>query len=234
MPAQDNGKTAGKPEPARGNAAGKRRTLDSYTGDSAAPPSRPLVDADEYLATPPTAPAEDPGVRQVQEEDRQVPEQAAGPQHLADPYQGPQGGPSPTQPGDWYGQPDPAQHYPHYRQQPDPSWANRAADPMQMGGSPAVREQGRAPAPHAAPPQYPAVRELPWTERPGSGRPHTVPHPADILDRRKVTRTPLHLSVPVDLELDDRLRTFVFHNRIDVPGDVVAVALDQYLAARGY
>ncbi|MFJ4960210.1 hypothetical protein [Streptomyces sp. NPDC088739] len=92
----------------------------------------------------------------------------------------------------------------------------------------AIERRYQAPAP--------STRQLPWDEQPGPyyGAPRPYPAPADVLDRRKVARKPLHLSVPEDLNLAKRLDAFRFYCQVDVPGDVVAVALDEYLSARGY
>lgn len=188
---------------ARGQSAGRRGSLANYTGESAAPASRDMVDADAYLAANGAAAPAD--------------EQDQGDVAAAAILE--------TQGNDDAGYDD--------EQEAEREAARARRREAPAGQAPAVRR--------AAPPvqqsqalQYSAARELPWKELPGPGRPRNIAHPADILDRRKVERVPLHLSVPAALFLDDRLRSYVFHNRVDVPGDVVGVALDQYLGQQGY
>ncbi|MFI7278475.1 hypothetical protein [Streptomyces sp. NPDC049879] len=81
----------------RGQSRGGRRTLDNYTGDSKAPVSRPLVDADEYLAATEEGdgapPADDTGTPPVEPPAADVPEQPhGGPDEQPDDAQGGAGG----------------------------------------------------------------------------------------------------------------------------------------------
>lgn len=182
--------TSSGSDPARGQSAGRRNSLSNYTGDSAAPASRDMVDADAFLA------------------------------------EGADTAASATQ-----GQDDVAAAAVGETQGEDTAYEEET--PMYQQ-PPAVRRGPQSVGRSQPPAQFSTVRDLPWKELPGPGRPRNIAHPADILDRRKVTRTPLHLSVPAALHLEERLRAYVFHNRVDVPGDVVGVALDQYLGQQGY
>lgn len=205
--------------PARGASRGGRRTLDGYSGDSHAPASRPLVDADEYLAQTEGTDGSDAAPADAGGDQTDAAAVEGAPYGYAD-----QGQQQAAAPG-----PYAADRYTAYE-------GGGAYEEQPPARQAAVQRRAPAPAqrPAAPTPQYPAVREMPWREVPGRGRPHHIPHPADALDRRKVDRTPLHLSVPSVLELEERLRDYVHFNRVDVPGDVLGVALDEWLAARGY
>ena len=75
---------------------------------------------------------------------------------------------------------------------------------------------------------------VPWTQ--GPGRPHEIPTAADVLNRRIITRESLDASVAADLRIKKRLKRFALDNELDhLPmGDIVTVALDEWLSARGY
>lgn len=143
--------------------APRSRRLDSYNPDSHAPATRPLVDADAYLA----------------------------------------------------------------------ATEDQAANPAPAG---ALEDQAaRELAPRRAYAPEPLPRELPWGRtRVGRGTDPRIPDVADVLDRRRVTRSNLHLSVPADLHLEDRMRDFLYANRGAIPGDVLAVALDDFFRRNGY
>ncbi|WP_416974648.1 hypothetical protein [Streptomyces sp. 4F14] len=74
----------------------------------------------------------------------------------------------------------------------------------------------------------------PWAH--GPGRPTEIPETAVILNQRIITRESLDSSVPAALKLKKRIKRFMLDNEIDhLPiGDIVAVALDEWLTARGF
>ncbi|MEU9207679.1 hypothetical protein AB0D27_06905 [Streptomyces sp. NPDC048415] len=82
---------------------------------------------------------------------------------------------------------------------------------------------------HSAPSQ-----SAPWTQ--GSGRPQDIPEAAVVLNQRIITRESLDSSVPAALKLKKRLKRFALDNELDhLPiGDIVSVALDEWLTARGF
>ncbi|OAH14382.1 hypothetical protein [Streptomyces jeddahensis] len=70
----------------------------------------------------------------------------------------------------------------------------------------------------------------------GSGRPKDVPEVAVILNQRIIARESLDSSVPAALKLKSRIKRFALDNELDhLPiGDIVSVALDEWLSARGF
>lgn len=71
---------------------------------------------------------------------------------------------------------------------------------------------------------------------PGPGRPSDIPTAATVLNQRSIRRTSLNASVPAELKLQRRLKRFALDKELEnLPlGDVVAVAIDEWLEARGY
>ncbi|MFC8663695.1 hypothetical protein [Streptomyces sp. NPDC057199] len=74
----------------------------------------------------------------------------------------------------------------------------------------------------------------PWTQ--GPGRPADIPEAAIVLNQRIITRESLDSSVPAALKLKKRIKRFALDNELDhLPiGDIVSVALDEWLTARGF
>ncbi|MCX4579061.1 hypothetical protein OHB41_38960 [Streptomyces sp. NBC_01571] len=74
----------------------------------------------------------------------------------------------------------------------------------------------------------------PWAH--GPGRPKDIPETAVILNQRIITRESLDSSVPAALKLKKRIKRFALDNELDhLPiGDIVSVALDEWLTARGF
>lgn len=74
----------------------------------------------------------------------------------------------------------------------------------------------------------------PWAQ--GSGRPADIPDAAVVLNQRIITRESLDSSVPAALKLKKRIKRFALDNELDhLPiGDIVSVALDEWLTARGF
>ncbi|MFJ2567803.1 hypothetical protein ACIO02_33545 [Streptomyces sp. NPDC087568] len=70
----------------------------------------------------------------------------------------------------------------------------------------------------------------------GPGRPKDIPETALILNQRIITRESLDSSVPAALKLKKRIKRFALDNELDhLPiGDIVSVALDEWLTARGF
>jgi len=70
----------------------------------------------------------------------------------------------------------------------------------------------------------------------GPGRPADIPEASAVLNQRVIKRESLDSSVPAVLRLKKRMKRFALDNEIDdLPiGDIVAVALDEWLNARGY
>ncbi|WP_143674314.1 MULTISPECIES: hypothetical protein [Streptomyces] len=69
----------------------------------------------------------------------------------------------------------------------------------------------------------------------GPGRPN-VPEVAVVLNQRIIARESLDSSVPAALKLKKRIKRFALDNELDhLPiGDIVSVALDEWLTARGF
>ncbi|MGP4007171.1 hypothetical protein [Streptomyces sp. 4N124] len=74
----------------------------------------------------------------------------------------------------------------------------------------------------------------PWGQ--GPGRPKDIPETAVVLNQRIITRESLDSSVPAALKLKKRIKRFALDNELDhLPiGDIVAVALDEWLTTRGF
>ncbi|WP_327397405.1 hypothetical protein [Streptomyces phaeochromogenes] len=74
----------------------------------------------------------------------------------------------------------------------------------------------------------------PWTQ--GPGRPADIPEAAVVLNKRIITRESLDSSVPAALKLKKRIKRFALDNELDhLPiGDIVSVALDEWLTTRGF
>ncbi|MDQ0948537.1 hypothetical protein QFZ24_002460 [Streptomyces phaeochromogenes] len=74
----------------------------------------------------------------------------------------------------------------------------------------------------------------PWAQ--GSGRPADIPEAAVVLNQRVIARESLDSSVPAALKLKRRIRRFALDNELDhLPiGDIVSVALDEWLTTRGF
>ncbi|MDX3757956.1 hypothetical protein [Streptomyces sp. AK02-04a] len=74
----------------------------------------------------------------------------------------------------------------------------------------------------------------PWAH--GPGRPKNIPETAIVLNQRIITRESLDSSVPAALKLKKRIKRFALDNELDhLPiGDIVSVALDEWLTARGF
>ncbi|MFE2885935.1 hypothetical protein [Streptomyces sp. NPDC059272] len=74
----------------------------------------------------------------------------------------------------------------------------------------------------------------PWAQ--GSGRPKDIPEAAVVLNQRIIARESLDSSVPAALKLKRRIKRFALDNELDhLPiGDIVSVALDEWLTARGF
>lgn len=74
----------------------------------------------------------------------------------------------------------------------------------------------------------------PWAQ--GPGRPKGIPETAVVLNQRIITRESLDSSIPAALKLKKRIKRFALDNELDhLPiGDIVSVALDEWLTARGF
>lgn len=74
----------------------------------------------------------------------------------------------------------------------------------------------------------------PWAQ--GPGRPKDIPETVVVLNQRIITRESLDSSVPAALRLKKRIKRFALDNELDhLPiGDIVSVALDEWLATRGF
>ncbi|MEW2397289.1 hypothetical protein [Streptomyces sp. NPDC046862] len=70
----------------------------------------------------------------------------------------------------------------------------------------------------------------------GPGRPKDVPEISVVLNQRIIARESLDSSVPAALKLKKRIKRFALDNELDhLPiGDIVSVALDEWLTARGF
>ncbi|WP_327692045.1 hypothetical protein OG870_41710 [Streptomyces sp. NBC_00461] len=82
--------------------------------------------------------------------------------------------------------------------------------------------------------QVAASEGTPWAQ--GSGRPKDIPEAAVVLNQRIIARESLDSSVPAALKLKRRIKRFALDNELDhLPiGDIVSVALDEWLTARGF
>ncbi|MFF8358748.1 hypothetical protein ACF063_35405 [Streptomyces chartreusis] len=101
------------------------------------------------------------------------------------------------------------------------------AFPVRSGGPASHHEQSMRP--EAAPSEG-----TPWAH--GPGRPANIPGTAVILNQRIIARESLDSSVPAALKLKKRIKRFALDNELDhLPiGDIVSVALDEWLTARGF
>ncbi|WP_369263548.1 hypothetical protein [Streptomyces sp. R35] len=74
----------------------------------------------------------------------------------------------------------------------------------------------------------------PWAQ--GPGRPRDIPEAAVVLNQRIIARESLDSSVPAALKLKKRIKRFALDNELDhLPiGDIVSVALDEWLSTRGF
>ncbi|MFF2467648.1 hypothetical protein [Streptomyces mirabilis] len=70
----------------------------------------------------------------------------------------------------------------------------------------------------------------------GAGRPKDIPEAAVVLNQRIIARESLDASVPAALKLKKRIKRFALDNELDhLPmGDIVSVALDEWLTTRGF
>ncbi|MFF4804425.1 hypothetical protein ACFY1U_39645 [Streptomyces sp. NPDC001351] len=70
----------------------------------------------------------------------------------------------------------------------------------------------------------------------GPGRPKDIPEVAVVLNQRIIHRESLDSSVPAALKLKRRIKRFALDNELDhLPiGDIVAVAMDEWLTTRGF
>lgn len=70
----------------------------------------------------------------------------------------------------------------------------------------------------------------------GPGRPKDIPEVAVVLNQRIIAREGLDASVPAALRLKKRIKRFALDNELDhLPmGDIVSVALDEWLTTRGF
>ncbi|MEU6379672.1 hypothetical protein [Streptomyces sp. NPDC046909] len=110
-----------------------------------------------------------------------------------------------------------------------------AASPVPGGTAFPVRSdvqgshQAQNPRSEAAPSEG-----TPWAQ--GPGRPKDIPETAVVLNQRIIMRESLDSSVPAVLRLKKRIKRFALDNELDhLPiGDIVSVALDEWLTARGF
>lgn len=70
----------------------------------------------------------------------------------------------------------------------------------------------------------------------GSGRPKDIPEAAIVLNQRIIARESLDASIPAALKIKKRIKRFALDNELDhLPiGDIVSVALDEWLTTRGF
>ncbi|MGW3941328.1 hypothetical protein [Streptomyces phaeochromogenes] len=109
--------------------------------------------------------------------------------------------------------------------------AVRPADPPVPGGT-AFPVRSDVPVSHQE--QRTRAEATPWAQ--GPGRPEAIPETAAVLNQRIITRESLDSSVPAALRLKKRIKRFALDNELDhLPiGDIVAVALDEWLTTRGF
>ncbi|WP_416979327.1 hypothetical protein [Streptomyces sp. T028] len=115
--------------------------------------------------------------------------------------------------------------------------ALRPADsPTAAGGNgfPVRTDVSRAHQEQEAQSQAAPSEGTPWAQ--GSGRPKDIPETAVVLNQRIIARESLDSSVPAALKLKKRLKRFALDNELDhLPiGDIVSVALDEWLTTRGF
>ncbi|MGW2519196.1 hypothetical protein ACWC09_19705 [Streptomyces sp. NPDC001617] len=114
--------------------------------------------------------------------------------------------------------------------------ALRPADSPAAGGNgfPVRTDVPRAHQEQDAQSQTTPSQGTPWAQ--GSGRPKDIPETAVVLNQRIIARESLDSSVPAALKLKKRLKRFALDNELDhLPiGDIVSVALDEWLTTRGF
>ncbi|WP_425245520.1 hypothetical protein [Streptomyces sp. NEAU-NA10] len=114
--------------------------------------------------------------------------------------------------------------------------ALRPAVPPAAGGNgfPVRTDVPRAHQEQNARSQAAPSEGTPWAQ--GSGRPRDIPETAVVLNQRIIARESLDSSVPAALKLKKRIKRFALDNELDhLPiGDIVSVALDEWLTARGF
>ncbi|WP_180686605.1 hypothetical protein [Streptomyces gossypiisoli] len=114
--------------------------------------------------------------------------------------------------------------------------ALRPATPPTAGGNgfPVRADVARAHQEQEAQSQAAPSEGTPWAQ--GSGRPKDIPETAVVLNQRIIARESLDSSVPAALKLKKRIKRFALDNELDhLPiGDIVSVALDEWLTARGF
>ncbi len=114
--------------------------------------------------------------------------------------------------------------------------ALRPADSPAAGGNgfPVTTDVPRAHQEQAAQSHAAPSEGAPWAQ--GSGRPKDIPETAVVLNQRIIARESLDSSVPAALKLKKRLKRFALDNELDhLPiGDIVSVALDEWLTTRGF
>ena len=108
-----------------------------------------------------------------------------------------------------------------------PPVAGSTAFPVRTDGPGTHQEQ-------QARPQEAPNESAPYAH--GPGRPKDIPETAVVLNQRIITRESLDCSVPAALKLKKRLKRFALDNELDhLPiGDIVSVALDEWLTDRGF
>jgi len=113
--------------------------------------------------------------------------------------------------------------------------AVRAAASAAQGTSFPIRAGAAAPQYESEAASGSASNEgAPWTQ--GAGRPKDIPEAAAVLNQRHITRESLDASVPAALKLKKRIKRFALDNDLDhLPiGDIVCVAVDEWLSRRGF
>ncbi|MFD7609055.1 hypothetical protein ACFWAN_53670 [Streptomyces mirabilis] len=109
-----------------------------------------------------------------------------------------------------------------------------AVPPMAGGTTFPVRTEGPGYQEQNARSQEAPSEGTPYAH--GPGRPSDVPDVAVVLNQRIIARESLDSSVPAALKLKKRIKRFALDNELDhLPiGDIVSVALDEWLTARGF
>lgn len=116
---------------------------------------------------------------------------------------------------------------------PSAEVAVRSAQFTGETGGPFPSASGQSGSQHE-PADSPHAGSEPWAQ--GPGRPKDMPSAAAVLNQRTITRESLDASVASALRLKRRLKRFALDNELDhLPlGDIVTVALDDWLTERGY
>ncbi|MYX29716.1 hypothetical protein GTY75_24270 [Streptomyces sp. SID8381] len=113
--------------------------------------------------------------------------------------------------------------------------ALRGTAPAEQGTSFPTRAGAAAPPYQGEASAESASNEgAPWTK--GTGRPTDIPEAAAVLNQHHITRESLDASVPSALRLKKRIKRFALDNDLDhLPiGDIVCVAMDEWLSRRGF